>query len=61
MGEQTGQELGPGTVRVRAFIGRLGVVAMPAIGVGLGLAERVGRRHVTRLEVRVAQISRLRA
>lgn len=42
--------LGPGSARVACFIGRLGVVAMPAVSVGLGLAERVVRRHVARLE-----------
>ena len=47
--EQTA-EMGPGTMRVGRLIGRLGVVALPAIGVGLGLAERVVRRHVVRLE-----------
>lgn len=33
------------------FIGRLGVVTMPAIGYGLGLVDRVVRRHVAKLEV----------
>jgi hypothetical protein len=47
---RTGHRLGPGSVRVGCFIGRLGVVALPAVGVGLGLAERVVRRHVARLE-----------
>ena len=42
--------LGPGSIRVGRFVGRLGVVGMPAVGVGLGLAERVVRRHVARLE-----------
>ena len=42
--------LGPGSIRVGRFIGRLGVVGMPAVGVGLRLAERVVRRHVARLE-----------
>ena len=41
---------GPGTVRVARFIGRLGVVSLPAVGVGLDLDERVVRRHVARLE-----------
>ena len=41
---------GPGTVRVGRFIGRLGVVSMPAIAVGLDLDERVVRRHVAKLE-----------
>ena len=42
--------LGPGTVRVGRFIGRLGVVSLPAVRVGLDLDERVVRRHVARLE-----------
>jgi hypothetical protein len=42
--------LGPGSVRVGQFVGRLGIVAMPAVAVGFGLAERVVRRHVARLE-----------
>ena len=42
--------LGPGSVRVGCFVGRMGVVALPAVAVGLGLAERVVRRHVARLE-----------
>ena len=37
-------------MRVGRFIGRLGVVTMPAIGYGLGLADRVVRRHVAKLE-----------
>jgi len=41
---------GPGTVRVARFIGRLGVVSLPAVGVGLDLDERVVRRHAARLE-----------
>lgn len=41
---------GPGTVRVGRFIGRLGVVSLPAVQAGLGLDERVVRRHVARLE-----------
>ncbi len=32
------------------FIGKLGVVSVPAIGVGLDLDERVVRRHVAKLE-----------
>ena len=32
------------------MFGRLGIVAMPAVAVGFGLAERVVRRHVARLE-----------
>ena len=43
-------EVGPGSIRVGRFIGRLGVVTMPAIGYGLGLADRVVRRHVAKLE-----------
>jgi hypothetical protein len=35
---------------VARFIGRLGVVSLPAVGVGLDLDERVVRRHVARLE-----------
>lgn len=45
-----GQGVGPGSVRVGRLIGRLGVVSLPAVGVALGLAERVVRRHVSRLE-----------
>jgi len=41
---------GPGTVRVARFIGRLGVVSLPAVEVGLDLDERVVRRHVAKLE-----------
>jgi hypothetical protein len=43
-------EMGPGSIRVGRFIGRLGVVAMPVIERGLGLVDRVVRRHVARLE-----------
>lgn len=50
MVEGSAVKLGPGTVRVGRFIGRLGVVAMPAIAVGWGIAGRVVRRHVARLE-----------
>jgi hypothetical protein len=35
---------------VGQFIGRLGVVSLPVVEVGLGLDERVVRRHVARLE-----------
>ena len=42
--------LGPGTLRVGRFIGRLGVVSIPAVEVGLDLDERVVRRHVAKLE-----------
>jgi hypothetical protein len=37
-------------MRVGRFIGRLGVVSLPAVGAGLDLDERVVRRHVARLE-----------
>jgi hypothetical protein len=37
-------------VRVGRFVGRLGVVSLPAVEVGLGLDERVVRRHVAKLE-----------
>ena len=37
-------------MRVGRFIGRLGVVPMPAVGRGLGLVDRVVRRHVAKLE-----------
>jgi hypothetical protein len=39
-------EIGPGSIRVGRFIGRLGVVPMPAVEHGLGLVDRVVRRHV---------------
>jgi len=42
--------VGPGTERVGRFIGRVGVVTLPAIQVGLDLDARVVRRHVQRLE-----------
>ena len=42
--------LGPGTVRVGRFVGRLGVVSLPAVQVGLDLDERVVRRHAAKLE-----------
>jgi hypothetical protein len=41
---------GPGTVRVARFIGRLGVVSLPAVEVGLDLDQCVVRRHVAKLE-----------
>ena len=41
---------GPGTLRVGRFIGRLGVVSIPAVEVGLDLDQRVVRRHVAKLE-----------
>jgi len=37
-------------MRVGRFIGRLGVVSVPAVGAGLDLDERVVRRHMARLE-----------
>ena len=43
-------EIGPGSIRVGRFIGRLGVVPMPAVEHGLGLVDRVVRRHVAKLE-----------
>lgn len=42
--------LGPGTVRVGRFVGKLGVVSLPSVEAGLGLDQRVVRRHVARLE-----------
>jgi hypothetical protein len=42
--------LGPGTLRVGRFIGRLGVVSLPAVEAGLDLNQRVVRRHVAKLE-----------
>ena len=42
--------MGPGSIRVARFIGRLGVVPMPAIEQGLGVVDRVVRRHVAKLE-----------
>jgi hypothetical protein len=42
--------LGPGSLRVGRFIGRLGVVSLPAVEAGLDLDERVVRRHVAKLE-----------
>jgi len=42
--------LGPGTLRVGRFIGRLGVVSLRAVEVGLDLDQRVVRRHVAKLE-----------
>jgi hypothetical protein len=41
---------GPGTLRVGRFIGRLGVVSIPAVEAGLDLDQRVVRRHVAKLE-----------
>jgi hypothetical protein len=41
---------GPGTARVGRFIGRLGVVSLPAVEAGLDLDQRVVRRHVAKLE-----------
>jgi hypothetical protein len=37
-------------VRVGRFIGRLGIVSLPAVEVGLDLDQRVVRRHVAKLE-----------
>jgi hypothetical protein len=48
--EGTAGQVGPGSMRVGQFIGRLGVVGLPAVAMGLGLAERVVRRHVARLD-----------
>jgi hypothetical protein len=48
MGREVGS--GPGTLRVGRFIGRLGVVSLPAVEAGLDLDQRVVRRHVARLE-----------
>jgi hypothetical protein len=45
---------GPGTLRVGRFIGRLGVVSLPAVEAGLDLDQRVVRRHVAKLERRQA-------
>src|SRR5450755_82742 len=41
---------GPGTLRVGRFIGRLGVVSLPAVEVGLDLDQRGVRGHVAVLE-----------
>lgn len=41
---------GPGSLRVGRFIGRLGVVSVPAVKAGLDLDQRVVRRHVAKLE-----------
>jgi len=41
---------GPGSLRVGRFIGRLGVVSIPAVQAGLDLDQRVVRRHVRKLE-----------
>jgi len=41
---------GPGTLRVGRFIGRLGVVSLSAVEVGLDLDQRIVRRHVAKLE-----------
>lgn len=42
--------VGSGTMRVGWLIGRLGVISVPAVAIGLGLEERVVRRHVARLQ-----------
>ena len=41
---------GPGTLRVGRFIGRLGLVSLPAVQAGLDLDQRVVRRHIAKLE-----------
>lgn len=41
---------GPGSVRVARWVGRLGVVSLPAVQIGLDLDQRVVRRHAARLE-----------
>src|ERR1039457_1580497 len=43
-------EVGPGSMRVGRFIGRLGVGTMRAIAYGLGGSHRVVRSHVAKLE-----------
>jgi len=48
MGRKAGS--GPGSLRVGRFIGRLGVVSLPAVEAGLDLDQRVVRRHAARLE-----------
>ena len=48
MGRESGS--GPGMLRVGRFIGRVGVVSLPAVEAGLDLDQRVVRRHVARLE-----------
>jgi hypothetical protein len=53
-------EIRPGSKRVGRFIGRLGVVPMPAVECGLGLVDRVVRRHVAKLE-RVGWCERISA
>lgn len=50
MKAQRQSSFGPGTVRVGQFIGRVGVVSLPAVGAALDLDERVVRRHVAKLE-----------
>jgi len=41
---------GPGSLRVGRYIGRLGVVSIPAVQAGLDLDQRVVRRHVRKLQ-----------
>jgi len=41
---------GPGALRVGRFIGKVGVVSLPAVEAGLDLDQRVVRRHVAKLE-----------
>ena len=48
MGREAGS--GPGTLRVGRFIGRVGIVSLPAVEAALDLDQRVVRRHVARLE-----------
>ncbi len=45
-----GSRIGPGTIRVGEFIGRLGVVSLPTVATALDIDERVVRRHVAKLE-----------
>lgn len=49
-GEEGGRLPGPGSVRVARWVGRLGVVSLPAVQIGLDLDQRVVRRHAARLE-----------
>lgn len=49
-GSNNRQPPGPGAVRVGRWVGRLGVASLPAAAVGLGLQERVVRRHAARLQ-----------
>jgi len=47
--------VGSGTMRVGWLIGRLGVISVPAVAIGLGLEERVVRRHRTAARGGVAE------